>query len=93
MPVVRALYPAVKQVTDFLLADKEGQFEGSRVVAVRPHDNDIWSIALVTGPGLPELAEHTRRRMVTVFVPSSPTAFSGYTMLARARGRRAAHDR
>jgi uncharacterized membrane protein len=82
IPVVRAVYPAVKQVTDFLLADKEGQFEGSRVVAVRPHAGEIWSIALVTGPGLPALSERTRRQMVTVFVPSSPTAFSGYVMLA-----------
>ena len=82
VPVVRAVYPAVKQVTDFLLADKDNQFEGSRVVAVRPHDNGIWSIALVTGPGLPKLDEHTRRQTVTLFVPSSPTAFSGYTMIA-----------
>src|SRR5665213_1396189 len=35
IPLVRAIYPAVKQVTDFLLAEKSGQFEGSRVVAVR----------------------------------------------------------
>ena len=82
LPVVRALYPPVKQVTDFLLADKEGQFAGSRVVAVKPHAGDIWSVALVTGNGLPPLTEATRVEMVTVFVPSSPTAFSGYVMVA-----------
>ncbi len=82
VPVVRAVYPAVKQVTDFLLADKDQQFEGSRVVAVQAHDNGIWSVALVTGPGLPALNQATRKEMVTVFVPSSPTAVSGYVMLA-----------
>lgn len=82
VPFVSAVYPAVKQVTDFLLADKDNQFEGSRVVAVRPHSNEIWSIALVTGSGLPPLTEKTQRTMVTLFVPSSPTAFSGYVMLA-----------
>ena len=81
VPVIRAVYPAVKQVTDFLLADKDSQFEGSRVVAVQAHDNGIWSVALVTGPGLPALNEATRKEMVTVFVPSSPTAVSGYVML------------
>jgi uncharacterized membrane protein len=82
IPFIRAVYPAVKQVTDFLLADRDQQFEGSRVVAVRPHANDIWSVALVTGSGLAPLNEKTKRTMVTVFVPSSPTAFSGYVMLA-----------
>src|SRR5439155_8321291 len=37
VPLIRAIYPAVKQVTDFILADKSHQFVGSRVVAVEPH--------------------------------------------------------
>ena len=81
IPLIRAIYPAVKQVTDFLLADKKGQFTASKVVAVEPHANGIWSIALVTGPGVKALGQPSGREMVTVFVPSSPTAFSGYVMV------------
>ena len=81
IPVVRALYPAIKQVTDFLLTDRATQFAGSRVVAVQPHESGIWSVALVTGPGLLSLTQKTKQEMVTVFVPSSPTAFSGYVMV------------
>jgi len=82
IPLVRAIYPAVKQVTDFLLAEKSGQFEGSRVVAVQPHAMGIWSIGLVTGAkGLPTLTDAVGQEMVTVFVPSSPTAFSGYVLV------------
>jgi uncharacterized membrane protein len=101
VPVVRAIYPAVKQVTDFLLADKResSQFANSRVVACRPHANGIWSIGLITGAGLPSLNERVASEvgggakgtaggesrgvdeMLTVFVPSSPTAFSGYVMI------------
>ena len=81
IPVVRALYPPIKQVTDFLLTDRATQFAGSRVVAVQPHESGIWSVALVTGPGLPPLTQKTKQEMVTVFVPSSPTAFSGYVMV------------
>jgi uncharacterized membrane protein len=81
IPLIRAIYPAVKQVTDFLLADKKGQFTASRVVAVEPHANGIWSIALVTGPGVRALGQPEGKEMVTVFVPSSPTAFSGYVMV------------
>jgi uncharacterized membrane protein len=82
VPLVRAIYPAVKQVTDFLLAERgKNQFAGSRVVAVQPHDKGIWSIGLVTGPGLVPLSEALGQEMVTVFVPSSPTAFSGYVLV------------
>lgn len=81
VPIIRAIYPAVKQVTDFLLVDPKAQFQSSRVVAVQPHECGIWSIGLVTGTGLAPLDESTGQEMVTVFVPSSPTAFSGYVLI------------
>jgi uncharacterized membrane protein len=81
VPFVRAIYPAIKQITDFLLADRTSQFESSRVVAVRPHEDGIWSIGLVTGTGIKSLSAATGQEMVTVFVPSSPTAFSGYVLV------------
>lgn len=81
IPIIRAIYPAVKQVTDFVMSDKSNRFQGSRVVAVQPHEKGIWSIGLVTGSGLPPLTEAVGEEMVTVFVPSSPTAFSGYVLV------------
>ena len=81
IPIIRAIYPAVKQVTDFLLTERKAQFQFSRVVAVEPHEKGIWSIGLVTGPGLAPISESVGQEMVTVFVPSSPTAFSGYVLI------------
>ena len=81
VPLVSAIYPAVKQITDFLLSERTEQFQGSAVVAVEPHEKGIWSIGLVTGPGLKSLAAATGREMISVFVPSSPTAFSGYVLV------------
>jgi uncharacterized membrane protein len=81
IPIVRAIYPAVKQVTDFVLTDRTQQFQASRVVAVQPHEKGIWSIGLVTGPGLKPLSDSTGQDMVTVFIPSSPTAFTGYVLV------------
>jgi uncharacterized membrane protein len=82
IPLVRAVYPAVKQVTDFFLDRRQqNQFAGSRVVAVQPHEQGIWSIGLITGPGLPRLSEAAGEEMVTVFVPSTPTAFTGYVLV------------
>jgi uncharacterized membrane protein len=81
IPLVRAIYPAVKQVTDFLLSERTAQFQGSKVVAVEPHEKGIWSIGLVTGGGLKPLSDATGQDMISVFVPSSPTAFSGYVLI------------
>jgi uncharacterized membrane protein len=81
IPLIRAVYPAVKQITDFLLAERSTQFQASRVVAVQPHEKGIWSIGLVTGAGVRSLSDATGQDMVTVFVPSSPTAFSGYVLV------------
>lgn len=80
IPIIRAIYPAVKQVTDFLLQER-AQLQFSRVVAVQPHASNIWSIGLVTGAGLRPLQDATGNEMVSVFVPSSPTAFSGYVLV------------
>jgi uncharacterized membrane protein len=81
LPVVRAIYPAVKQVTDLFLTDRAGAFEGSRVVAIQHRAQEVWTVGLVTGPGLRSLSESTGEDMVTVFVPSTPTAFSGYVVV------------
>ena len=81
VPVVRAVYPTFKQITEFVLADRESQFAGSRVVAFRPHTGGIWSVGLVTGKGLGPLDGPSGEPTVTVFMPSSPTAFSGYVMI------------
>jgi uncharacterized membrane protein len=80
IPLVRAIYPAVKQVTDFVLADRTHQFQGSRVVAVQPHEQNIWSIGLVTSARQWTL-DAGPEEMMTVFIPSSPTSFSGYVLV------------
>jgi uncharacterized membrane protein len=81
IPLVRAIYPAVKQVTDFVLTDRTHQFQGSRVVAVQPHEQNIWSIGLVTSTRHWTLGDNGPEEMMTVFVPSTPTSFSGYVLV------------
>jgi uncharacterized membrane protein len=85
IPLVRAVYPAVKQVTDFVLSKRPEQFASSHVVAVQPHEQGIWSIGLITGGGLKPLNDAVGEELVTVFVPSTPTAFSGYVLVVPRR--------
>ena len=87
VPLVRAVYPAVKQVTDFILSKRRVErFATSHVVAVQPHERGIWSVGFVTGGGLKPLSDATGEEMVTVFVPSTPTAFSGYVLVVPRSG-------
>jgi len=81
VPVVRQIYPSVKQVTDFLLTERS--MDLSRVVAVEYPRKGVWSLGLVTGPGLKTLNAAAGSELLTVFVPSSPTPVTGYTITVR----------
>lgn len=81
MPVIKAVYPSVKQVTDFLLSER--QMEVSRVAAVEYPRKGIWSLGLVTSSGLKTLQHGLNTDLVTVFIPSSPTPVTGYTITVR----------
>ena len=78
LPIVKQIYPSVKQVTDFLLTERKMAF--SRVVAVEYPRKGIWSLGLVTNEGMRTLRDALGQDLVTVFVPSSPTPVTGYTI-------------
>ncbi len=78
VPLIRSVYPNIKQVTDFLLGDRRFEFAG--VVAAEYPRKGIWSLGLVTGPGMRSIQRHSGAEMVTIFIPSSPTPITGYTI-------------
>jgi len=81
-PVLRKVYPYVKQVTDFLFA--QGQQEKlpfSRVVAVEYPRKGIWSVGFVTGSGLEKVVENVRKEFLTILIPTSPTPFTGFVIM------------
>ena len=79
VPLVSKVYPYIKQVTDFFLAKKSLEF--SKVVAFEYPRKETWSVGLVTGQGLKKVSNETRKDFVTVFVPTSPTPFTGYVIM------------
>jgi uncharacterized membrane protein len=81
LPMIRKVYPYVKQVTDFLLSEKKIEF--NRVVAVEYPRKGIWSLGLVTGPGMRTIHSTAGGDLLTVFIPSSPTPMTGYTITVR----------
>lgn len=79
VPLIRQVYPYIKQVTDFLLTKKGLEF--SSVVAFEYPRKGVWSVGLVTGKGVKKVAEAVQSEMLTVFVPTSPTPFTGYVIM------------
>ena len=78
VPLVGAIYTAVKHVTDFFLAEKDPKYR--RVVAVEYPRPGIWSLAFVTGEGMSECVRAAGEPLVNVLIPSAPIPFAGYTM-------------
>lgn len=78
LPVFKQVYPYVKQIVDFLFSD-EKQMKFSRVVVTEYPRKGIWSMGFMTGPSLRAVAERAGDS-VTIFIPSSPTPFTGYTI-------------
>lgn len=83
LPVVRNLYSSVKQVTDFVLSDREIEF--TRVVAIEYPRVGIWSLGFVTSDSLPPLKIALNEEMVSVFMPTSPMPMTGFTVSVRKR--------
>ena len=80
-PVLRRVYPYVKQVTDFVLTQEEQKKMFSRVVAVEYPRKGIWSVGFVTGSGLKKVTESVQKEFLTILIPNSPTPVTGYVIV------------
>lgn len=78
VPIFKQVYPSVKQVVDFLFGQRQIAF--NRVVLIEYPRRGIWSVGLVTGPAMRGTEAVIGEECVTVFVPSSPTPFTGWTV-------------
>ncbi|MEM1166291.1 MAG: DUF502 domain-containing protein [Planctomycetota bacterium] len=82
LPLVKQVYPNVKQITDFLVGDGSVKraMPGSKVVVVEYPRRGIWTVGLLTGGSMDLIERVAGQRLATVFIPSSPTPFTGYTI-------------
>ena len=82
VPLIGRVYPAFKQVTDFFFGDddNEDRLKFNRVVGVEYPRKGIWSVGLVTGNTMQVLQDQAGEPCLTIFIPSSPTPFTGYVI-------------
>jgi uncharacterized membrane protein len=81
LPGVRAVYSAVKQVSDFVFTERE--MKVTRIVAVQFPRKGIWSVGFVTSEGLEAVHEAAQDPVLTVLIPYSPMPVTGATIIVR----------
>ncbi|MDP6849626.1 MAG: DUF502 domain-containing protein [Planctomycetota bacterium] len=83
VPIFGAIYPYVKQVTEFFFGE-ERKVEFERVVAIPYPRTGVYSLGFLTGSCLRTLNEARGHELISVFVPSSPMPATGYTLFVPA---------
>jgi len=79
VPGIRSVYPALKQVVEFLFGSENKKLNFSRVVMIEYPRPGLWQLGLVTGDAPPVVAAACGD-CITVFIPNSPAPFSGWTV-------------
>lgn len=79
LPVFKQVYPHVKQVVEFIFGERD-KLKFNRVVLVEYPRKGIWTVGLMTGDSMRDIEGTAGEECVTVFIPSSPTPFTGYTI-------------
>ena len=78
VPGFKQVYPHVKQVVQMVLGETPISF--NRVVLVEYPRKGIWSLGLVTSSSMRAVRGCVGSDVLTVFVPSTPTPFTGFAI-------------
>jgi uncharacterized membrane protein len=78
LPGFKHVYPHVKQLVNLVMGDHPMAFK--RVVLVEYPRKGLWSIGFVTSASMRDIARAAGESVVSVFVPSTPTPFTGFAI-------------
>lgn len=81
IPVLGRIYPSAQQIVGFFTDDSQMGFQS--VVAIPYPRKDIYTVGFATSPGMESIDEQTGCRRMGVFVPTSPTPFTGFLVWVR----------
>lgn len=78
LPLVRGVYGTMKQITDAFVRQDKTAFK--RVALVEYPRREMYSLGFVTGDGTGEMCARAGRRLIGVFIPTTPNPTSGYLL-------------
>lgn len=78
LPGFKQIYPHIKQLVDLVMGDRQMAFR--RTVAVEYPGPGVWTVGFVTGDSMTSVSEIVGEPCFAVFVPTSPTPMTGFTV-------------
>ncbi|MCB9844996.1 MAG: DUF502 domain-containing protein [Phycisphaeraceae bacterium] len=81
MPGFKQVYPHVKQLVDLVMGDRAIAFKTA--VLVEYPRKGIWTVGFLTGNSLSSIADSAGHEIHSVFIPSTPMPFTGFTINCR----------
>jgi uncharacterized membrane protein len=79
IPLVRPVYAAVKQVVQAMFGDTAYAFQ--RAILVEYPRKGVWAIAFVTGKTYDGIQDKIDKKMINVFLPTTPNPTSGFYLV------------
>jgi uncharacterized membrane protein len=75
LPLIKTIYPTLKQIVSFISAQKEFGFK--RVVLVEYPGKGMWSLGFLTNEGFKKVDEAMGKEMAAVYVSTVPGPLTG----------------
>lgn len=79
IPLVKEIYHSLKQISEAMFTMDEKNFR--RVVMIEYPRRGIYTMVFVTGVTQPRINEKTGRKLINVFVPTTPNPTSGFYLM------------
>lgn len=76
IPLAGSIYKTLKQILETLFQDSQTKFR--RVVMVEYPRQGVWSVGFVTGKVSDMIQVHHQKKMLSVFIPTTPNPTSGW---------------
>ena len=78
IPFLRTVYSAIVQMTETFSKKDNNQ---KSVVLVEYPRKDVWAVGFATKENKGEMAEKTNKKLINVFVPTTPNPTSGFLLM------------
>ena len=78
IPILRTIYSAIGQMTETLTTTKK---DGKTVVLVEYPRKGSWAVGFATNDNSGEISNRTKKKLVNVFVPTTPNPTSGFLLM------------
>jgi len=79
MPLINKIYSPIRKIVNFLFFPPQKSFKST--VLVEYPRKGVYSIGFVTNENSMEFKEKAGRKFYNVFIPSSPSPLTGFTII------------